>query len=67
MSTKEKELTVSEVNILRELKNPFIVRYYDRIVEKATTRLYIVMEYCTGGDLGRVVKKHKAEKSCIGR
>ena len=42
MSEKEKQLVVSEVNILRELRNPFIVRYYDRIVEKSTTTLYIV-------------------------
>jgi len=25
---------VSEVNILRELKHPNIVRYYDRIIDK---------------------------------
>ena len=30
MSEKEKMQIVSEVNILRELKNPNIVRYYDR-------------------------------------
>jgi NIMA (never in mitosis gene a)-related kinase len=65
MSAKEKELVVSEVNILRELKNPFIVRYYDRIVDKPSTKLYIVMEYCAGGDLGKVVKKCKLEKSSL--
>lgn len=42
---------------MRELRNPFIVRYYDRIVDKKNTRLYIVMEHCSGGDLGRVIKK----------
>ena len=61
MSEKEKQLVVSEVNILRELRNPFIVRYYDRIVDKASTRLYIVMEYCSGGDLGKVIKHQKRE------
>ncbi len=30
MSDKEKKQLVSEVNILRDLKNPNIVRYYDR-------------------------------------
>ena len=67
---------VAEVNILRELRHPFIVRYYDRIIDKvrtatraprgrarsffptvahharscaqATTKLYIVMENCSG-------------------
>ncbi len=30
MAEKEKQQLVSEVNILRELKHPHIVRYYDR-------------------------------------
>ena len=30
MSKKEKEQLVAEVNILRELEHPSIVRYYDR-------------------------------------
>ncbi len=65
MSEKEKQLVVSEVNILRELRNPFIVRYYDRIVEKSTTTLYIVMECCSGGDLGRVIKQCRRDRKNI--
>jgi serine/threonine protein kinase len=38
MSEKEKAQLVAEVNILRDLRNPFIVRYLDRIVDKPTTR-----------------------------
>ena len=30
MTKKEKEQLVAEVNILRELEHPNIVRYYDR-------------------------------------
>lgn len=30
MSEKEKQQLVSEVNILRDLRHPHIVRYYDR-------------------------------------
>lgn len=32
MTDREKQLLVSEVNILRELNNPNIVKYYDRII-----------------------------------
>lgn len=65
MSEKEKSQLVAEVNILRDLRNPFIVRYHDRIVDKAKTRLYIIMEYCAGGDLYRIIKKNKKEKVYI--
>lgn len=37
MCEKEKTQLVAEVNILRELRNPFIVRYHDRIVDKVYT------------------------------
>lgn len=62
MSEKEKSQLVAEVNIIRELKNPFIVKYHDRIVDKSNTRLYIIMEYCSGGDLGRLVSKARKDK-----
>ncbi|ELT87645.1 hypothetical protein CAPTEDRAFT_117915, partial [Capitella teleta] len=56
MNEGEKEMLVSEVNLLRELKHKRIVRYYDRIVDRANTCLYIIMEYCEGGDLGSYIK-----------
>lgn len=65
MSEKEKELVVSEVNILRELRHPYIIRYYDRIINKATTKLYIVMEYCENGDLGQLIKRCRKEGSYV--
>lgn len=50
---------VSEVNILRELKHPNITRYYDRVIDKELARLYIVMEYCAGGDLAALIKRQR--------
>lgn len=47
--------TLEKVNILRELRHPFIVRYYDRIVDRRRTRLHIVMEHCST-DLAKVIK-----------
>ncbi|KAG7509048.1 serine serine/threonine-protein kinase Nek2 [Solea senegalensis] len=63
MAESEKQMLVSEVNLLRELKHPNIVRYYDRIIDRTNTTLYIVMEYCEGGDLssliGRCIKERR--------
>jgi NIMA (never in mitosis gene a)-related kinase len=61
MSETEKEMLVSEVNLLRELKHKHIVRYYDRIVDRANTCLYIIMEYCEGGDLASYIKNLKTK------
>ena len=60
MSEKEKQQLVSEVNILRELKHPNITRYYDRLIDKEMAKLYIVMEYCSGGDLAALIKRQRA-------
>ncbi|KAJ3607165.1 hypothetical protein NHX12_026678 [Muraenolepis orangiensis] len=57
MGENEKQMLVSEVNLLRELKHPNIVRYYDRIIDRTNTTLYIVMEYCEGGDLSSLVTR----------
>lgn len=62
MTEAEKQMLVSEVNLLRELKHPHIVRYYDRIIDRTNTTLYIVMEYCEGGDLASVISKGTKER-----
>ena len=61
MREKEKQLLVSEVNLLRELRHQHIVRYYDRVIDRATTKLFIVMEYCEGGDLASLISQQKKE------
>ena len=38
LSDNDKQQIVSEVNILKELDNPFIVRYYDRIIDKKSSK-----------------------------
>ena len=65
MSEKEKQMLVSEVNILRELSHPNIVKYYDRVIDRSATRIYIVMEYCEGGDISTLIKNSKKEKQFL--
>lgn len=61
MTETEKQMLVSEVNLLRELKSPYIVRYYDRIIDRARTTIYIIMEYCKGGDLSTLIARCKRD------
>ncbi|NWI88466.1 NEK2 kinase, partial [Pitta sordida] len=62
MTESEKQMVVSEVNLLRELRHPNIVRYHDRIIDRSSTTLYIVMEYCDGGDLASLIAKCSKER-----
>lgn len=62
MSEREKQLLVQEVNLLRELRHPHIVRYHDRIISRTTSTLYIIMEYCQGGDLAAHIAKARQER-----
>ena len=59
MNSREKHQLVTEVNLLKELNHPNIVKYEDRIVDKKQTTVYIIMEYCPGGDLGSLLKQNK--------
>ncbi len=65
MSEREKKQLVAEVNILRELKHPNIVRYYDRIIDKKQKKICIIMEYCEGGDMKTLLKNCKRKRDYI--
>ena len=65
MSEKEKQMLVSEVNILRELNHPNVVKYYDRVIDRTNAKIYIVMEYCEGGDISTLIKNSKKEKQYL--
>jgi NIMA (never in mitosis gene a)-related kinase len=62
MSETEKEALVDEVNLLRDLQHPNIVRYYDRIIDREAATLYIIMELCEGGDLSTFIRNHRKQR-----
>ncbi|KAH8811415.1 kinase-like domain-containing protein [Xylogone sp. PMI_703] len=62
MSQKEREQLHAEFAILSSLRHPNIVGYYHREHLKTTQDLYLYMEYCGNGDLGRVIKDLQAKK-----
>lgn len=61
MSQKEREQLHAEFTILSSLRHPNIVGYYHRDHLKSTQDLYIYMEYCGNGDLGRVIRNLQAK------
>ena len=65
MKEKYKHHISSEINILKELHHPNIVKYYDRLIDKENTKIYIIMEYCPGGDLSQLIKKYRQSKQYI--
>jgi len=65
MSDKEKQMLVDEVNILRALNHPNIVKYIDRIIDQKNRKIYIIQEYCDAGDLDMVIKNHRRSKKKI--
>ena len=62
MVEDEKRLLCQEVNLLRDLRHDYIVRYYDRIIDRTTCTLYLIMEWCEGGDLSTVIQQYKAKR-----
>ncbi|KAF2830181.1 kinase-like protein [Ophiobolus disseminans] len=61
MSAKEREQLQSELSILKELRHPNIVAYFERDHIKASQDLHLYMEYCGNGDLGRVIRDLKSK------
>ncbi|KAF1944226.1 kinase-like protein [Clathrospora elynae] len=59
MSQKEREQLQAELAILKELRHPNIVAYFERDHIKASQDLHLYMEYCGNGDLGRVIRELK--------
>ncbi|KAI5988000.1 kinase-like domain-containing protein [Pisolithus marmoratus] len=57
MSERDRKQIVAEVNILKDLDHEHIVRYHDRHVDRDGGILYILMEYCGGGDLSSIIKQ----------
>ncbi|KAG8954570.1 G2-specific serine/threonine protein kinase [Tulasnella sp. 419] len=61
MTEKDRKQIVAEVNILKDLNHENIVRYIDRWVDRENGILYILMEYCGGGDLGSLLSKSRKQ------
>ncbi|XP_052607744.1 serine/threonine-protein kinase Nek5 isoform X2 [Peromyscus californicus insignis] len=57
--TKEKEVSQKEVILLSQMKHPNIVTFFSAF--QGNSRLFIVMEYCDGGDLLQRIQRQRGE------
>ncbi|XP_053755897.1 serine/threonine-protein kinase Nek5 isoform X2 [Panthera pardus] len=57
MPTQEKEASTKEVVLLAKMKHPNIVTFFSSFQEN--NRLFIVMEYCDGGDLMKRIHRQR--------
>ncbi|KAL6998362.1 Serine/threonine-protein kinase ATG1c [Sarracenia purpurea var. burkii] len=55
LNKKLHESLVSEIDILKQINHPNIIRLHDMIEE--TGRLHLVLEYCSGGDLSMYIQR----------
>eukprot|EP00500_Bicosoecida_sp_ms1_P002822 CAMPEP_0203809806 /NCGR_PEP_ID=MMETSP0115-20131106/2542_1 /ASSEMBLY_ACC=CAM_ASM_000227 /TAXON_ID=33651 /ORGANISM="Bicosoecid sp, Strain ms1" /LENGTH=317 /DNA_ID=CAMNT_0050718565 /DNA_START=570 /DNA_END=1519 /DNA_ORIENTATION=- len=55
MDRKAQENLESEIHILQEVRHPNIVRLFE--IQKSDRYIYLVLEYCAGGDLSRLIHK----------
>ncbi|KAH0458551.1 hypothetical protein IEQ34_013866 [Dendrobium chrysotoxum] len=56
LSKKLQESLLSEIVILKRIKHPNIIAMHDII--EASGRIYLILEYCRGGDLSLYIQRH---------
>ena len=57
-ASSTKKYLENEINILKELEHPNIVKFYELF--QTNSNYYIMMEYCNGGELSKCLKLYKS-------
>ncbi|KAL2633581.1 hypothetical protein R1flu_005060 [Riccia fluitans] len=65
LNPKLQESLLSEIEILKKTNHPNIIRLHE-IVE-APNRIFLVLEYCTGGDLAAYIQRHGRVSETVAR
>ena len=63
MSVADLEHVKTEIETMKIANHPNIIKLYD--VFENEKMIYIIMEYCEGGDLGQLIKRCKKNKDYI--
>mmetsp|Transcript_26468 Transcript_26468/g.69570 ORF Transcript_26468/g.69570 Transcript_26468/m.69570 type:complete len:433 (-) Transcript_26468:459-1757(-) len=62
MNAKERRMMITEVNILREIEHPHIVKYFDTIIVREQQKMFIVIEHCANGDMGALIDRYAQQE-----
>ncbi|EJD03221.1 kinase-like protein [Fomitiporia mediterranea MF3/22] len=62
LSESDRKKIMVEANVLKDLRHENIVRYIDQFVDNDTGILYILMEYCEGGDLSSIINQREQDR-----
>ncbi|CAA6656108.1 unnamed protein product [Spirodela intermedia] len=65
LSRKLRESLFKEIDILRNVSHPNIVRLHEAI--ETQEKIYLVLEYCTGGDLAAFITRHGRVSEAVAR
>ncbi|KAK9168313.1 hypothetical protein Syun_000453 [Stephania yunnanensis] len=65
LSPKLQESLMSEIEILRRISHPNIIRLHDII--QAPGRIHLVLDYCRGGDLSVYIRQHGRVSEAIAK
>ena len=61
MDLKRRHRVEEEVTMLAKFRHPNIVKYFDYAVDRSEKKLYIYMEYCSKGDLSKVIRQFRTQ------
>ena len=59
----EKDLSLNEINVIKSLNSPHIIKYYNSFFEGSC--MYVLMEYMDNGDMKGYIEVHKNLKKPI--
>lgn len=64
LSKSREDAVVTEIDVMKKLKHKHIVQMIDFLWD--SKNIYIILEYCDGGDLSTFIKKRTklSEKTC---
>ncbi|KAJ1297797.1 hypothetical protein BS78_01G404900 [Paspalum vaginatum] len=65
LSSKLRESLLSEVDILRRIRHSNVIALHDSIKDHG--RIYLILEYCRGGDLHAYLQRHKRVSEAVAK